>query len=208
MNFLTVGSRLNKQIAKYKKDLTIPGQDLPPEVAAVAENMVWHQYRADVKTGLQAYAIFQEELANIGLADKNWYFITIRPSNSIEWSAFLERVKRLIARSCFKDYTLSFEQKGTSTENLGDGFHVHIVANMTQRSKGEVLRDIARTFQGIVDTQYIDVKPTRNPHDVVSKYLIAYESDDGHKETTKSWDTLWRQQHGLQDLYKPGEELP
>lgn len=141
------------------------------------------------------------------LSPINYYFITIRPDEKlIDFDSFYTLVKKFINRACFIDYTLSFEQKGITDETLGVGFHCHIVANMTQRSRKEALRDTQSTFKSCTAPNCIDVKTTRNPKELVENYMIAYESDDGHKIVTKTWDEKWRESKGLQNTYE--EALP
>lgn len=136
------------------------------------------------------------------------YFITIRPDcNQCSLSEFMCKVKSFVERKCFISYTLSYEQKGTSDETIGQGFHVHIVAEMRQRSKTEVIRDVMSSWNGwIKDSKIksncIQVDVTRNPTSIVNKYLIEYESEDGHKEVTKEWDAKWRQQNNIDEIYR------
>lgn len=135
------------------------------------------------------------------------FFITIRPDDSkCDFADFKEKCLKLVQRACFLEYALSFEQKGTTPEDLGKGFHCHIVAKMKQRSKGEVLRDVTSTFKpwidaGLIASNCIDVHVTKNPEELVNRYLVAYESDDEHKGATKAWDDLWRQHQGIESLY-------
>lgn len=136
-----------------------------------------------------------------------WYFITIRPAcDKITFELFYNKIAKLTDRKCFKSFTASFEQKGTSQDTLGDGFHVHIVANTTHRSKGEVLRDLTSTFNKWINLKYItenniDVKPSKTPQQIIQNYLIQYESEDGHKAPTKEWDTLWRNYNKIEPIY-------
>lgn len=137
-----------------------------------------------------------------------WYFITIRPDCSkITFELFYNKIAKLMDRKCFKTFTLSFEQKGTNQETLGQGFHCHIVTETTHRSKGELLRDLTSTFNKWINLQYItenniDVKPSKTPEQLIQNYLIEYNSEDGHKEPTKQWDTLWREYNKIQPIYK------
>lgn len=139
---------------------------------------------------------------------KQNFMITIRPKdNMVNIEVFKEKVSKLVRRACFVDWTYSFEQKGTCPEDLGKGFHVHIVAQMKQRSKSEVLRDVTTSFNdwirdGIIESNCIDVCITKNPETLVQNYLIDYKSDDNHKEPTKIWDGIWRSDNSLQDIYR------
>lgn len=134
------------------------------------------------------------------------YFITIRPSDKVSINDLMSIIEKLIKRKCFIKGVYSFEQKGMSPSTLGEGIHCHMVAHMTQRSKGEVLRDITSTFKpwidnGLITTNNIDVRTTYNPEEIVKNYLIEYRSDDGHKEPTKVWDDQWRREAGVNPLY-------
>lgn len=137
----------------------------------------------------------------------NWFFITIRPDvTKITFEEFkIIVLEKYLKRKCFKEFTLSFEQKGTDLDTIGNGFHCHIVADADWRSKGEALRDTKSTFNKWVAPNCIEIKTTRNPDDIIDKYMIAYESDDGHKEVTKEWDKLWRQKLGLQEIYRKSD---
>lgn len=98
-------------------------------------------------------------------------------------------------------FTLSFEQKGTTTETMGHGYHTHIIATMKQKSKGEVLRDTQSSFQHTTAPNCIDVSLCKNPEEVVQNYLIDYVSNDNHKITTKEYDSIWRTSLNLQATY-------
>lgn len=135
------------------------------------------------------------------------YFITIRPDDSkVSFDDFKDKIMKLLQRACFVEYDMSFEQAGKVVSDIGKGFHCHIVAKMKQRSKGEVLRDLERTFatwinDGLIASNCIDVCTTKNRKELTSKYLIQYVSDDDHKAATKDIDSLWREEQGLKALY-------
>lgn len=141
------------------------------------------------------------------LSNKQSYMITIRPDDSkVDFIDFQRYVEYFVQRKCFIDYQYSFEQKGIEPMDIGKGFHVHIVANMKQRSKSEVLRDTLSSWKewidkGLIASNCIDVITTKNKDALVENYLLEYKSDDGHKEVTRSWDELWRTGMSLKRLY-------
>lgn len=129
-----------------------------------------------------------EELG-VELNTPNTFFITVRPDEKkTTFQDFYAKVASFTKRQCFLSYTLSFEQKGTSDDTLGQGFHVHIVARMKQRSKGEVLRDTQNTFKHCAAANCIDVSLAPRPKELVQNYLVDYNANDGHKQETKQWD--------------------
>lgn len=132
----------------------------------------------------------------------NWYFITVRPDEKrITFADFFAKVRKFLERKCMLKYNVSFEQKGTTDDTIGHGFHVHIVANTKHRSKGECLRDAISTFGTCTDANCIQVDTTKTPEIIVKKYLLEYESNDNHKIVTKESDEKWRESIGIKSIY-------
>lgn len=180
-----------------------------------AQKCYWQTFERDIKYGLlqaNMYAKIKREMMEAGelphLCDPNklvrTYNITVRPNEKkITFKDFYVDVMKFVGRACFEDYKLSFEQKGTCNNTLGQGFHVHILAKMRQRSKGEVLRDTISTFTKYTADNCIEVKnvPTEDDYTKALRYITHYESKDGHKAVTQEWDILWREKNGLQQIY-------
>lgn len=142
-------------------------------------------------------------------AINQWYSITIRPAEGkVTFIEFYDKVYKFLQRKFFNEWTLSFEQKGTSEETLGTGFHCHIVADTKHRSVGECLRDLNSSFSQWAEKNYIvpgigtKVTTCKTPDKMIQNYLIDYKSDDGHKEPTKEWDERWRQELRLAAIYR------
>jgi len=165
-----------------------------------ARTLVMREHKEAIELGLDAAEMFKEAMMRRGYSTTNWYHITISPPPG-NFRDFYEAIKRLTERCCFKEFTLSFEQRGTDLLQMGTGYHCHIVANMTQRSKGEVIRDLGSSLKNVCAQHFIQVDPTRNPGDIVTNYLIEYRSKDEHKEPLKEWDAKWRQQMGIEPIY-------
>lgn len=134
----------------------------------------------------------------------NWFFITIRPKPGITFEEFYILTYKFVNRAFMLDYKLVFEQKSLTGE--GDGFHLHMICNTKHRSKGELLRDAKSSFSKVADENCVCVKTTRNPEEMFTKYCIEYASDDGHKETTRDGDRIWRNKMNLADVYE--NDLP
>lgn len=161
------------------------------------------------------YANSMHRLATIvsgksqSLKQKQEYCITIRPHPDapITFGEFKKMIElHVVTRKCFIEGNYSFEQKGTTPEELGYGFHVHIGAKMTQSSKGQVIRDLKNTFKEWLDKGYmndagIDVFTRKDAIAWFNTYCLEYESDDNHKEVTRCWDELWRTGNGVQRCY-------
>lgn len=181
-------------------DLTnrLPGNATlaPDEMIRIADE---ESFRRIARLYKGHHQIWMEET---GQCAKNRYWITIRPKPGIAWGAFHSVIRNVVERECFLNYDLSFEQK--CPEGSGTGFHVHMFAEMKQKSKGQVLRDLKSTLDSICGEAGIDVKPTRDLH-MFSNYCIEYKSNDGHKILTKTGDELWRARVGIDPTYSKNE---
>lgn len=144
--------------------------------------------------------------------DPTGYSITISPKDDkCNITEFRSKIEELVKRKCFVKYAYSFEQRGLCDEDVGKGFHCHIYAHMKQRAKGQVLRDITSSFKtwiekGMIEDQCINVKlcKPQSPAECAQKYIVLYESKDGHKQALKEFDTKWRTREGLKDFYDEG----
>lgn len=161
--------------------------------------------RAKFRDILTIAQLLHEDYVEItGSKTNNWYFVTVRPKPTITFEDFYILTYKYCKRAFMLEYKLAFEQK--SNDGTGEGFHVHIVCNTKHRSKGECLRDTISSFAKVCEPNCIEVKVTRNPDDIVNKYLLAYESEDGHKIATKNGDAIWRTKMNIADLYE--NDLP
>lgn len=180
---------MRRDVARATKKSSFPEIAEPLERAAAL-----HEFSETIHLGIELMKMFQDAAEKAGLfRHRRTFVITIRPKPGLTFDAFKNRVEHMMRRECFIAYAYSYEQKGTDPDNLGNGFHVHIVASVTQRSKGELLRDLQSTWNGVVDAQCIQVDACfTSPKTFVEHYLIHYKSNDGHKILTRDADASWR----------------
>lgn len=206
MNFYTVAARIDREIEKAKRVAMNAGHD-ELDVAAFGDNTASREMtkaRRIMGRGIDLMLMFKEVAAEKGLTNENaqgTYLLTLRPADGHDFDTFYATVQRFVQRNVIVEYTATFEQKGTSTDTLGHGFHTHIVIRTSLRSKADVLRAAQSTFKHMVSANNVDVRRCTTPQSVVENYFVAYKSDDGHKEATREWDAAWRSQLMLQPLY-------
>lgn len=205
MNFYTLAAREERFRVKMVDKYRLAGYD--DETAKTMTNMELDRtfdqtYRRAVTRMLMAQQINEE----MGLTEHKarFFMITVRPDPklNIKFDDFYDLVYKYVNRACFVSYTLSFEQKGLTDETLGEGFHVHIIADMTQKGKAMVLRDTQSTFKRCTADNCVKVDWCRNPVETVNNYLIEYNSKDNHKKETKTWDYEWRKRVHLNNIYE------
>lgn len=129
------------------------------------------------------------------------WFVTIRPPPGlVDLPTFCTMCRNLLACENVIDWECSLEQKGTSEATLGTGVHLHAILTCSAKweQKANLINTLSHMFA--VPTTGVDVKSIRET-ERLRAYLTSYESADGHKEETKTWDALWRDKVGLLPYY-------
>lgn len=207
MNFYTTAARIHKKVDQIVEQHRMAGTDTDEDtLRATLMTSEMATARRNMMLGVQLMSMYKEVCDELGVNPKgHHYFITIRPDDTkVTWPEFFAAMLRLVSRKCFLSYAMTFEQKGLTMDTLGAGFHTHIVARCTQRSKGEVLRDLFSSVKHFTAYQCVDVAVCKNPDVHIQRYMIDYESTDGHKMITKEWDSLWREKHEIDPIYRGG----
>jgi len=184
-----------------------------PSSNAMAE--YWKTFDASIRMGLMQanrYAMIKQQMIEAGELPyltrgekiSRTYFITVRPDpKKIMFSNFYHKVIEFLNRKCFNNFILVFEQKGIDDDTLGQGFHIHVLAKMTQESPGKVVEDTFSTFKDSTAQHCIQVDRVKTVDDYerVLGYIRDHKAKDGHKKLTAETDVAWRKSLGLQALY-------
>jgi len=177
------------------------------EIYEECKEMETRTLMAALETGLD----LRDRAAEIILARSDriplTYAIGISPKPGIDFQYFADTVQKYLEKPCFSgEITYSFEQRGKDDSERGKGFHVHIVAEMKQRSKTEVLRDSKTMWAPLADANCIDVEMLKTGTDKAQaiSYLTNYTSKNGHKELTREQDEKWRKTMNLLPIYTGG----
>lgn len=213
---------INEAVFKqWMLNMSLPEED-QVDLAEYREMLEKQAVHRHMEASALAYRLFASTMT-IGA-----WFLTVRPDPDWtgDWPAFLEHCTRLFASKRFSsDLVYSFEQKGTSPETLGQGFHLHAVFRSTEPKK-QLMRELKRRFieTGICGNAGVQLDKANRPQELIQNYLLDYIADDEHKEATRAWDALWRAAAGVpaiagalsaydiivddgQDLPSPGEIL-
>lgn len=129
-----------------------------------------------------------------------WYAVVSPNPDGLNVPEFVEKVHKVGKMKLFGSCVYSFEQRGTTPETLGNGVHANFVGTTTL-AKSQVIQRLAAAFKDFATANNVHVTAARNAPNLVNEYLVAYNSDDGHKEPMLHWDKLWRGALSLQALY-------
>lgn len=201
MNFLSVGAKLNREIDRKRSQLhkfnTIRGE-WNADIGDVAERRVWEQFERDLDSGMRAWQMYQNKMAEIAGLGK-WYSLTVSPASSVPFVTFYAAAQKFLSRNCVLEIAgVTFEQRGQTEDTAGTGFHLHAYIRCKQQKYAELARDARSTFK---DSNVKCGVVTGDAKDVFARYCLRYESSDGHKEKTREMDALWRQRMGLENAY-------
>lgn len=134
----------------------------------------------------------------------DYAFITINPHPQASLTEFKQTVEKAVKKSFIKKSLHVLEQRGENNEEVGKGFHTHILINKGDYRYSHLCREFASTFKKLCDTS--------NPHcfnitlckktDLVNRqnYMIAQKSDP-KKHLKQQFDKVFRQNNFFKDYY-------
>jgi len=147
----------------------------------------------------------------------NWFSIALQPSRDFKdnFDEFRDIVQnKYIKRKMFLGARYCFEQKGENADDIGIGYHVHILASCRYGlAKTQIIKDTKSTFnkflKGEFPAAFCEVEYIRtlghfqNVFDYMSDIKI-----DKNKSPASIVDRLFRKQFNLDDIYEINFKLP
>lgn len=153
---------------------------------------VYHQYRL-------------KESNKLG----NVLFITINPRPEINFDEFKLLCDKYVGKVWIQSCIYVFEQRGKTTEELGKGFHCHMLLwRNPDKRPNQVVRETQKHFKNICECENPSILNIKNckEEDIEKrkKYMLDCKSvrDDPTKEVKQSMDVKWRELIHLRSYYE------
>lgn len=132
-------------------------------------------------------------------------FISLRPAPGACFATFRYDVERFTRRGLFISGEYAFEQIGTSEDELGNGFHAHILAKVKDYVQfKEINRDAHADIRGEFTIQVGDDKykflRTERDLEYCQNYIRGDKHDDSKVAACLLNDT-WRAMNNLERVY-------
>ncbi len=140
--------------------------------------------------------------------NNGWLFITINPKPTVPFSKFKVKVEKLVNRNMFSSAIYAYEQRGSTQDEAGKGFHVHILArrnlnykpfNCKKNTKntckslvGDVNNNSQLNIQVIGDDFAVDKK----------NYFMGMNKTGEGKDLKQQVDKIWRKKMHLASFYE------
>lgn len=134
----------------------------------------------------------------------DYVFITVNPRPGVAINDFVKTVNKSVEKTFIKKSLHVIEQRGENMEELGKGFHTHILLNKGDYRMSHLRREFARTFNKFCDVD--------NPHcfnvaickndDIVKRqnYMLSLKKDPA-KHLKQEMDKHFRKKFNLPDYY-------
>ena len=178
-----------KQNLSMKYDLELLGEDL---AKLKAENLELKQLQ-------------KEQTARDN--HNQYVFITVNPRPNVEFDVFRDTCIKFSQRKMFSKTWLVFEQRGSTEEELGKGFHAHIECERNLDYKpSQITRNTENTFKNIVDMKVKKHTLTiqhhgEDFHKDKLEYIEGVKTGEG-KDEKQIMDVKFREKNNLNVCYK------
>lgn len=135
--------------------------------------------------------------------NKPFYFITLNPKQDCEFEPFKDAVGDISCWSWVDKCLWVFEQRGSTEEEMGKGFHAHVLISNYNIEKGKLKTQIRNKFKkfclDIESCINIQQKKREWLNDKL-EYIMGKKLDEGKPEKQEI-DTLWREKMNLKQFY-------
>lgn len=143
---------------------------------------------------------------NIAKDHNNGYcFITINPSPEITLTQLQEKVEKFVKRNMFDKYRYVYEQRGSTEENMGHGFHAHILLKRNLNYKpSKISVNTKNTFKGITQVDNPQILNIQHIGEDFAKdkdeYIDGVKTGEG-KDKKQQIDKIFRKKNNLESVY-------
>lgn len=159
----------------------------------------------------QHETLLREKKKNLLAKEHNngYVFITINPKPQVSLEEFDRQVRKAIGRNMFDGVCAVYEQRGTNEEEIGKGFHAHILAKRNLDYKpSKVANNLKNTFKSVCDVnnpallniQHIGEDFAQDKQD----YILGIKTGEG-KSIKQELDVVWRLKNDIKEYL--GEKI-
>nr|QNG41019.1 hypothetical protein [Pygoscelis antarcticus]QNG41021.1 hypothetical protein [Pygoscelis antarcticus]QNG41025.1 hypothetical protein [Pygoscelis antarcticus]QNG41027.1 hypothetical protein [Pygoscelis antarcticus]QNG41029.1 hypothetical protein [Pygoscelis antarcticus] len=132
-------------------------------------------------------------------------FVTVNPPPSLLLDDFIKIINKMLNKRWIKGYIYVLEQRGENDEELGKGFHTHILLDIQEGiKKSEIDREIKNTWKKILDQDnyhILNIKYINNDEQLRKQsYMLSYKKEE-IKHKKQEYDIIWRNRNNLNKYY-------
>jgi len=132
-------------------------------------------------------------------------FITINPPPTLKLDIFINTINKTLSKNWIDGYIYVIEQRGENEEDLGKGFHTHVLIKLlTHKKQSEINREIKNTWKKILDIDNYHILNIKYIDDAEQKRKQGYilgTKKDVIKHVKQKMDIIYRQKNNLRKYY-------
>lgn len=139
-------------------------------------------------------------------------FITINPRPDVSLEDFMKAMNKFKSKVWIEDYIYVYEQRGTTEQESGKGFHAHILLWKPDNKKShEVIRETKNTFKNVCSIDNPSILNIKNckDEDIEKRknYMLEYKNTrtDPSKQVKQEIDLIWRERNNIENYYQKKE---
>lgn len=157
-------------------------------------------------------SIYEGYKKNIDNKYGNVLFITINPRPDVSLEDFMKTMNKFKSKVWIEDYIYVYEQRGTTEQDSGKGFHSHVLLWKPDNKKShEVIRETKNTFKNICSIDNPSILNIKNckDEDIEKRknYMLGHKNTeiDPSKQVKQEIDLIWRERNNIENYYQKKE---
>lgn len=138
--------------------------------------------------------------------NNGYLWITINPMCQVKLIDFIKKVQKIVKYSCFTETLYVFEQRGTLlTNDVGKGFHAHILAKRNlafkpSKCKDQIRRGCKTLVKNINDPRWVNLAAIGAEFATdKTEYMLGCKKIE--KQAKQKADAYWRCEQNLKASY-------
>lgn len=137
--------------------------------------------------------------------NNGFVFITINPKPDVSLADFKKAVEKAVERNIFTASRYVYEQRGSTVNEQGKGFHCHMLCKRNLNYKpSKVSANLKNTFKKITNVDNTSLLNIQHIGEDFAKdkdeYITSVKTGEG-KDLKQEVDVVWRQAEGLESVY-------
>jgi hypothetical protein len=149
------------------------------------------------------YRIYRESLKPT--IEPHYFFITVNPKPDVKLDLFMKLLVNFCKRKPITDYIYTIEQRGETIEEVGKGFHAHILVSWDPAMSKRVRQFCGETFKRVIGSNNNHIININKIPKEYFKDKIDYMTGlkwDPEKDQKLKIDKIFREQNNILLLYK------
>ncbi len=134
-------------------------------------------------------------------------FITINPKPDIPFDVFAKKMDKLVNRNIFQDGIYVYEQRGSTKEDAGKGFHCHMLCTRNLNYKPtkvvSCIKNTCKSLCNVKDKRLLNVQLIGEEFMKDKReYIMGHNKTGEGKSVKQDIDKYWRKKNNLKEYYK------